>query len=184
MRSKSHYRGLLGKPVTRRQLELYAMKSPRPLGLLNEPPYGQEVEWGLEVLRELFLHYDVDCTAPNGWRQLAIALAVTHVPAFKVAGKTGPKGDRRGEDWMLEVEEIKRRNRLSDRKAVQAWRDQQPKDRRLVEVSSLETRLREVRASSRKEMLVRKSREALIREAARLMEGPPSKAASRKKRRS
>jgi hypothetical protein len=172
MRSKNPYPGLLGKKVKRRQID--EARRLRGLGLLNEPPLGFEHEWQEKVLLLLCLHYDIDNTAPDRWKQLARKLAEVHVPAFNVAKKLGKKKIF-GDDFVRDVEEIRSRGK-GNKTALGA-----------LQKGTWTRRLREAKADRRvraeQEKAERASREAFIREGMRALEAPPKKAANRKKRR-
>src|SRR3954471_19897113 len=82
-KADTSYMGILNEPLP----EL------KPPGLLSDP--DEEQRWlgtlVTEKLAALFVHFRIDPAGPDAWCQLAIALALRHVPGFQPPGpKRGP----------------------------------------------------------------------------------------------
>ena len=92
MAKKKVYRGLLGKPITTKQIR--AIEQRNPPGLLNRPPFDPEIELHGKKMIGLLLQYGIDLKSPDRWLRLSYNLALDHEPGFTVKKKTGPKGGR------------------------------------------------------------------------------------------
>jgi hypothetical protein len=143
------YRGLLGKPITTKQIAAIERRNQTTfLGLLNEPR-DPVAELHLKKLIGLLLCYDIDRKSPDCWFQLSYALALKHEPGFTVKKKTGPKGGRNGENFLRALEDVTNRKGLkSERAAIQAWIEEQPEKHR--HWPSLEARKTEAKAARKK----------------------------------
>jgi hypothetical protein len=180
------YRGPLGKPITTKQIEAIERRNQNTFGLLNEPP-NPVYELHMKKLVGLALDYSIDLKSPDGWFQLAYALALKHEPGFTVKKK--PEGGGNGEKLLRAVEEIQAGKGLkTDRATLKALYPD-------GYLPSLEARLREAKAARKKREAARKklkeleeaaaaSREAFVQEAELLFEGPRPKTATSRKRRS
>ncbi len=100
------YRGELAKPIVER---------PEPLGLLREDNAHRAArQRQLAKLETLFEHFKIDPTSEHRWLELAISLAVVHVPGMRVSFDAKRKGGRRRKWKAGQYEEL-----LRDAKRVQ-----------------------------------------------------------------
>lgn len=79
-KTRTPYTGRLATPLP-----------PKPTSPADSP---ERKQWQREVTERTKLlaeHYSIDLSAPNGWRDLAFALAVDWVRGFQLAGKRGAK---------------------------------------------------------------------------------------------
>jgi hypothetical protein len=190
-KKKKVYRGLLGKPITTKQIKAIERRNQTTfLGLLNEPP-NPVAELHAKKLIGLLLCYGIDRKSPDCWFQLSYALALEHEPGFTVKKKTGPKGGRNGENFLRAVEDVKNRKGLkSEREAIRELLGEQPENHR--HLPSLEARKTEAKAARKKReeleeaaLAAAASREAFFQKAKLLLGSPQSQTAtSRKMRRS
>ncbi|MGC2521749.1 MAG: hypothetical protein WA417_03820 [Stellaceae bacterium] len=111
------YSGILAEPMPK-------------WGALTQPPENEVDELIDEKWKALFAHYGLDPTdafelgpkKASAWANLAWHLARQHVPGFPHAPrKRGKPAERKSDDVTLfmHVELFKRRDRLSERKAIQ-----------------------------------------------------------------
>jgi hypothetical protein len=111
------YSGILAEPMPK-------------WGALTQPPENEVDELIEEKWKALFAHYGLDPTdafelgpkKASAWANLAWHLARQHVPGFRHAPrKRGKPAERKSDDVTLfmHVELLKRRDRLSERKAIQ-----------------------------------------------------------------
>lgn len=111
------YSGILAEPMPK-------------WGGLTQPPENEVDELIDEKWKALFAHYGLDPTdafelgpkKASAWANLAWHLARQHVPGFRHAPrKRGKPAERKSDDVTLfmHVELLKRRDRLSERKAIQ-----------------------------------------------------------------
>jgi hypothetical protein len=91
-KANNPYMGILDEPLP----EL------KPPGLLSDPDEEQQPGCALviEKFTALFVHFRIDPASPDGWCQLAIALAVRHVPGFQ---PPGPKPGR-AKEWDMNAQ--------------------------------------------------------------------------------
>ena len=76
------YTGALKKPITKRRLSLLALADEHPL----RAEYQRQTDEALSKLPDLFAAHDVQ---DGNWVALALALARTHVPGFKIVEPAG-----------------------------------------------------------------------------------------------
>jgi hypothetical protein len=135
--------GLLRKKIRRKHIEAARLRSGK-FGLLNQRSYELVLtEWRNKVLTALFLVHGIDRASPDGWRQLAIALALKYVPAFQDAKKTGSKGGTY-DNLVRDVADVRKRNALkSDKAAIEAL---QGEGKYQGDINNVLARLREARA--------------------------------------
>lgn len=111
------YSGILAEPMPK-------------WGALTQPPENEVDELIDEKWKALFAHYGLDPTdafelgpkKASAWANLAWHLARQHVPGFRHAPrKRGKPAERKSDDVTLfmHVELLKRRDRLSEHKAIQ-----------------------------------------------------------------
>jgi hypothetical protein len=82
------YRGELAKPI---------VEPPEPVGLLREDNAHRAArQRQLAKLETLFEHFKIDPTSKHRWLELAISLAVVHVPGMHVSFDAKSKGGRPG----------------------------------------------------------------------------------------
>jgi hypothetical protein len=181
-RRRSPRRGLLGKRITKEQINaIYLRDFKKSLGLLGEPLPDPVSELHLKKMVGLLLHYGIDPKCPDCWFQGFYALALEHEKGFQIAQKTGPK-KRYGENFLRDVEEIRARKGLkSDKAAILAL---QAEGRYRGYLPTLEARLREAKAARKKrekkkrekeEQAAAASREAFVREAKLALESHSSR---------
>jgi hypothetical protein len=95
--------GLLGKKITKKQIEAIKLRNLGTPGLLNQPPLDPEDEVRLKKMFGLLLSYGLDRNNPNCWFHLSYALACKHERGFQIA--VGKK-KRDNERLIRDVEEI------------------------------------------------------------------------------
>jgi hypothetical protein len=90
------YRGELAKPI---------VEPPEPFGLLRKDNAHRAArQRQLAKLETLFEHFKIDPTSEHRWLELAISLAVVHVPGMRVSFDAKSKGGRPGK-WKAGEDE-------------------------------------------------------------------------------
>jgi hypothetical protein len=120
---KKNPSGLLGKKITKKQIEAIELRNLGTLGLLNQPPLDPVGEVRLKKMFGLLLSYGIDRNNPNCWFQLSYALASKHERGFQVAAKAGRKKKRDNERPVRDVAEIwQRKGEMGGKATYQALR--------------------------------------------------------------
>lgn len=134
----ARYSGTLNEPMVSLGLRGQTLKE-KLAKLINE-----------EKIPALFEHYQVAPDDPTGWYQLAVKLALTHVPGFLIITTPKRRGRKRtwqaglGDDLIRDVEAVKRDMGLkTTREAIAALKRASDKGWTTYTRQSLETRHRE-----------------------------------------
>jgi hypothetical protein len=139
------YTGALAQPIYLEDHYEYS----GGLGQPNEPDEAAITKEQVEKMRLLFKHYKVDLNDEQRWRNLAMSLALAHVPGLQVVSrpKPGPKSawkTGRGDLLVSAVEERKSRTGKSTTEAI-AELQKEPEWKRYT-VENLGARYQEARA--------------------------------------
>ena len=139
------YQGDLAKPI---------VEPPLPFGLLREvlkeEAQRRAIQRQAAKLEKLFEHFSIDPTSKHRWLDLAISLAVKHVPGMRVSFVAKSKGGR-PRKWkaggnkqiLLDAKRVQQGRKMSHTKVVEElrktkrWKGESP--------SNLTTRYREAR---------------------------------------
>jgi hypothetical protein len=154
-RRAPNYTGALAQPIYPE--DYYKV---RGLGqAIQEPDIAAINKRAVEKLWLLFEHYKIDPSDEQSWQELAMSLALAHVPGLRLANR--PKPGRKptwkaepGDEWVRAVDDVKSRTGKSTKKAI-AELLEEPKWRtytsqRNISPQSLEARYWEARRRQKK----------------------------------
>lgn len=93
----------------------------RPITILGANPSAMKIYTKAVNEREiaLFQHFNIDSEHPNAWRDLALALAKKHVPAFSANKGRPPTNKDEDFTWWLIFQGVKRRDKCTNSAAYQ-----------------------------------------------------------------
>jgi hypothetical protein len=164
--ARPNYTGALAQPIYWE--DYYKV---RGLGqAIQEPDIAAINKRAVEKLWLLFEHYKIDPSDEQSWQELAMSLALAHVPGLRLANrpKPGRKPTWKAEpvdEWVRAIDDVKSRTGKSTKEAI-AELLEEPKWRtftsqRNISLQSLEARYWEVR---RRQKALASLREAWLNE--------------------
>jgi hypothetical protein len=164
-RRAPEYTGALAQPIYLEDFYKFTGGLGQPIQETDVAAVGKRA---VEKMRLLFEHYKIDPNNEQSWQELALSLALAHVPGLQVA--KGPKRGRKptwkaglGDEWVRAVDDVKSRTNKRTAGAIAEltkepggmWKKYDPK--------SLAARYRE---SKRRQKALASLREAWLNEIA------------------
>jgi hypothetical protein len=114
-------------------------------------------------LKALFDWYQLDASAPNAWRSLALVLALVHVPGMQVVHDSKQRRGRKrswqaglGIELVRNVEAVQARGSMTTQDAIRQLRKDKAKGWHLYTEQNLITRHREARRAEQRRRILAK----------------------------
>jgi hypothetical protein len=119
-RRAHNYTGALAQPI-------YVEDDYKPAGGLGQltlqPDVAAISKRAVEKIWLLFKHYEIDPSDEQSWQELALSLALAHVPGLQFANR--PKPGRKstwltgqGDEWVRAVDDLKSRTGKNTEDAI------------------------------------------------------------------